>query len=465
MSSEVAVARWTAGELARLVGADLEGEGGVGFDAVTTDSRESRPGAAFFALDGTRVRGMQFAGVAFGSGCPVVVVPADWTGDVPEGRAAVRCADPLAALAGLAVAVRRTWKCPVLAVTGSNGKTTVKEMTAHVLGGDRSVLRSPGNLNTVVGLARTVADVAAPPDLAVLEVGASLPGEIARLAEMVRPTGACVTNVAPAHLEGFGSLRAVAREKLSLLRAVPPGGVRVIDGDDPGLAAEVADLEVLRCGLGEGNDLRALDLRPDDAGTSFRIEDGPEVRLPVPGPHHVRNALLALALGRAHGVPLARGAERLGSFAGVPGRMSPFEAGGVLVVDDAYNANPASMRAALDWFGGLRRPGRRALVLGDMLELGPGSPEFHREIGGRVLDTDPALVVLVGEEMRAGFEEASRRSPNDPRLRHVADSNEAARLLADWVVPGDAVLVKGSRGVRMERVVQALRERGDAHAV
>jgi len=274
-----------------------------------------------------------------------------------------------------------------------------------------------------------------------------------------------VTNVGPAHLEGFGSMRAVAREKLSLLRAVPSGGVRVIDGDDSLLAEEAADLEVLRCGLQEGNDLRATDLRPDDTGTDFRIEGGPAGRVPMPGPHHVRNALAALALARAHGVTLERGMERLRSFAGVPGRMSTFEAGGVLVVDDAYNANPASMRAALEWFGAMRRSGRRALVLGDMLELGAASPEFHREIGGLTLDTDPALVVLVGEEMRAGFEEASRRSPNDKRLRHVALSSEAARLLVDWVVEGDAVLVKGSRGVRMERVVQALRERGDAHAV
>jgi UDP-N-acetylmuramyl pentapeptide synthase len=260
-------------------------------------------------------------------------------------------------------------------------------------------------------------------------------------------------------------MRAVAREKLSLLRAVPPGGVRVIDGDDPVLAGEAADLEVLRFGLGEGNDLRAVDLRADDTGTDFTLEGGPSARVPMPGAHHVRNALAALALARAHDVPLERGVERLRSFAGVPGRMSAFEAGGVLVVDDAYNANPASMRAALEWFGALRRSGRRALVLGDMLELGPGSAEFHREIGGRTLDVEADLVVFVGEEMRAGFEEASRRSPTDFGLRHVADSSEAARLLADWVAEGDAVLVKGSRGIRMERVVQALRERGGGHAV
>jgi UDP-N-acetylmuramoyl-tripeptide--D-alanyl-D-alanine ligase len=462
---EVAVVRWTAGEVARLVGADVEGDDHSGFVAVTTDSREAREGMAFFALDGTQVRGVEYVPAAFGAGCSVVVVPHDWVGSVPAGRAALRHEDPLTALGRLAAAVRREWSCPVLAVTGSSGKTTVKEMVAHLLGRDRRVLRSPGNFNTVEGVARTLLDVETAPDVAVLEVGASMPGEIARLAEIVRPTGACVTNVGPAHLEGFGSIEAVAREKVSLLRAALPEGVRIIDGDDAVLSAEVAGLDVVRTGLGPGNDLRAVDIEAGPHGTRFRLEDGTKGELAVPGTHQVKNALFAIAFGRAYGVPHAEGLDRLRTFTGVPGRLATFEHSGVLVVDDAYNANPASVRAALDWFDGVGTPRRKAVVLGDMLELGPASDSYHREIGRRVAELAPALAVFVGKEMRAGFEEANRRSTHDYGFRHVADSVEAARLLVDWVGPGDAVLVKGSRGVRMERVVQALRDRGQPDAV
>jgi UDP-N-acetylmuramoyl-tripeptide--D-alanyl-D-alanine ligase len=441
------------------MGADVVGNDDSGFVAVTTDSREAREGVAFFALDGTRVRGVDYVPAAFGAGCSVVVVPRDWSGDVPAGRAALLHDDPLAALGRLAAAVRSTWTCPVLAVTGSSGKTTVKEMLAHVLDPGRRVLRSPGNFNTVEGLARTLLNVDEAPDAAVLEVGASRPGEIARLAEIVSPTGACVTNVGPAHLEGFGSVEAVAREKASLLAAVRTDGVRVIDGDDAVLAAETSGLDVVRAGLGPGNDLRAVEIEAGPRGARFRLENGPEGELRVPGTHQVKNALFAVALARPLGVEPAEALERLRTFTGVPGRLTTFEHAGVLVVDDAYNANPASMRAALDWFDAVETPGRKAVVLGDMLELGDESEQYHCEVGRHVAALAPQLAIFVGEEMRAGFEEANRRSTDDREFRHVADSSEAARLLADWVRSGDAALVKGSRGMRMERVVDALRGR------
>lgn len=465
MNAAAALARWTAGSLARLVGADLEGEAACAFGAVTTDSRESREGAAFFALEGTRVRGADFASAAFGSGCSVVVVPRDWTGEIPPGRAVLRHDDPLAVLARLAESVRGDWSCPVLAVTGSSGKTTVKEMTAHLLEPGRRLLRSPGNFNTVVGVARTILAVERAPDLAVLEVGASRPGEIAWLARIVRPTGACIVNVGPAHLEGFGTLEAIAREKVSLLRAVPPEGPRVIEGDDPVLAAAASDLAPLtRCGLGPGNELRAVDLEPHPRGTRFRIEGGPTGELAVPGLHQVRNALLALALARAHGVTLEEGLARLARFAGVPGRLTPFERDGVVFADDTYNANPASVRAALAWLAGVTAAGRKAVVLGDMLELGAASPAFHRDIGREVAKLRPELAVFVGTESRAGFEEAAESAGDPATVVHVGEAAEAARLLREWLRPGDVVLVKGSRGMRLERVVAALRgeEGGDA---
>ncbi|MGQ0722576.1 MAG: UDP-N-acetylmuramoyl-tripeptide--D-alanyl-D-alanine ligase [Candidatus Eiseniibacteriota bacterium] len=460
------MARWTAGRVARLVGAEIVGADDAGFDAVTTDSRESREGTAFFALDGTRVRGVQFVPAAFGTGCSVVVVPRDWAGDVPPGRAALKVADPREALAGLALQAREAWACPVIAVTGSSGKTTVKEMTAHVLEARGPVLRSPGNFNTVEGLARTLLEVEQPPEIAVLEVGASRPGEIARLARIVRPTAACVTNVGPAHLSGFGGVAQVAREKTDLLRAVSGEGLRVVDGDDEILRAAASGLEVLRVGFGAANDLRAVDVDAGSRGTRFRIAAGPTAELAVPGAHQVKNALVAVAFGRAHGVPLEEGVERLRTFTGVPGRLGVSDCRGVLVADDAYNANPASVSAALEWFARIETRGRRAVVLGDMLELGERSRDYHREIGAAVAVAAPALAVFVGPESKAGFEEAAGRAPR-METRWTADSGEAAAFVAGWAVPGDAVLIKGSRGMRMERVVQALGggAKGAGHAL
>jgi UDP-N-acetylmuramoyl-tripeptide--D-alanyl-D-alanine ligase len=466
---EVAVARRSAGWIAAELQAELVGEPGAEFDAVVTDSRTARERSAFFALDGSRVRGVDFVPAAFGSGCSVVVVPPDWSGEPPAGRAAVRVADPVEALARLAIAARNDWACPVLAITGSAGKTTAKEMTAHALAGRGEVLRSTGNLNTVVGLAPLFLSWPESPQVVVLEVGASRPGEIARLAGIVRPTAAAITNVAPAHLEGFGSVAQVAREKVELLRAVPAGGLCVIDGDDALLAALGRELagRVERVGLGEGNDLRATALAPrPGGGTAFRVTSRGathDAELAVPGAHQVRNALVALALAREGGAPLDEAIERLRGFSGVVGRLAVSVHGGVTVVDDTYNANPASVAAALDWFAG-HPAGRKAVALGDMLELGGDSARFHRELGARVAELAFDLAVFVGPESRAAFDEGSGH-PGARTMRHVADSAAAARAVARWAQPGDAVLVKGSRGMRMERVVEALARRGAADAV
>lgn len=453
---------WSVADVAERLGARVVGDAAARFVAATTDSRDSREGTAFFALDGAKHRGSEFVPDAFGSGCSVVVVPEDWSGDVPEGRAAILVPDPEEALLRLAARARDAWTGPVLAVTGSVGKTTVKEMTAHALHGKGRVLSSPGNFNTAVGLSRTLLCAEEAPDVAVLEAGASQPGEIARLAALVRPTAAAVTNVSAAHLEGFGTIDDVRREKLDLLRAVPADGRRVVDGDDARLVAAAGAIgPVMRVGFGAGNDLRAIDVRRDGAGTAFRVEGGGEGRLAAPGAHQVKNALIAVALAETAGVARDEALARLATFAPVAGRLSVRVANGVTILDDTYNANPTSMNAAIDWLAGLAAT-RRAVVLGDMLELGPQSRELHEALGRRVAELDPELAVFAGRESRAASEECSTALGD--RCRWTKSPEEAARLLRAWVRPGDAVLVKGSRGMRMEQVVDALTGTGGADA-
>lgn len=469
MSEEVGVARWIAGELASLVQGTLTGDAGAAAFAVTTDSRKVREGDVFFALDGARVRGRTFVPNAFGAGCSVVVVDSEWEGEVPSGRAAIRVASPLQSLGLLAKAVRASWTCPVIAITGSAGKTTVKEMVAHLLEATGPVFKSPGNFNTVEGLSRAILELETMPRVAVLEAGASAPGEVARLAEIAAPTSVAITKIGAAHLEGFGTLNDVAREKGDLARAVAKNRLVVLNGDDPFLVDLATELEcrVKLVGLGPGNACRVVqrEMLPD-GGTSFRLASGAQGTLQVLGEHQLTNALLALALAVEEGLPLEVGLERLATFTGVAGRLGVKRHAGVSVVDDTYNANPASMAAALQWFGEWPCTGRKAVALGDMLELGKDSAKYHAELGAWVVERNVDLAVFVGAESRAAHEEAVRRTRDKSKFRHAEDSDSAARILEHWVRPGDAVLVKGSRGVRMERVVRALiPEEGGAHAV
>jgi UDP-N-acetylmuramoyl-tripeptide--D-alanyl-D-alanine ligase len=465
---EVFVARWDAQELAVRTGSRVEGDADAPVYSVTTDSRKAREGDLFFALDGANVKGEEFVPQAFGAGCSVAVVRESWQGEIPPGRAVLRCADPLRALSLLAQSVRGEWAAPVIAITGSAGKTTVKEMTAHILESQGPVFKSPGNFNTVEGLSRAILELEEPPRIAVLEAGASRQGEIARLAEIARPDAAAITNIAAAHLEGFGTLADVAREKGDLLRAVEKNGLAVVNGDDAYLLdlSNRLSCRVMRVGTGPANEWRAVAIETKNgSGVHFRLASGIEGTLAIPGAHQVRNALVALALASDFGISLEAGLERLSTFTGVPGRLSLFENRGVMIADDTYNANPISMNAALRWFADRAVPGRKAVALGDMLELGADSARYHQELGRTVAEIAPDWAVFVGEESRAAFEEARERS-GDNRYRHVDNSDIAARLLEEWVRPGDAVLVKGSRGMKMERVVKALvPEEGPAHAV
>ena len=441
------------------------GARGLSFAGAAADSRAVEAEQLFFALPGERVDGFEFVAQAVASGAAGVVV-ARGRG-LPAGRAnaaVIAVDDPRRALGDLARAVRTAFRGKIVAVTGSNGKTTTKELVAAALRPLGQVLRTPGNFNTDVGLPLTILSATEAEAAWVLEMAMRAPGEIAYLAEIARPEIGIITNVAAAHLETLGSIEGVARAKGELFAGLGPQGTAIFPIDDPLIAAQAAPVareRHLTFGQQRG-DVRILDFVPAGAGGSvvrYSVRGTPVVvRLPLGGAHNARNGAAALAAATAAGVSPVEAARGLEAVTLPPHRSAPVTAGGRTILDDCYNANPASMNAALAALAAAAGEGRRFAILGDMLELGPGAEAGHRELGraagGSARLAGLAAVgqfapIVVGEARAAGL--AADRAV-------VATSPEAAAaVLASWTAVGDWILVKASRGLRLERAVEALR--------
>lgn len=434
----------------RLVGVDAR------FGQVSTDTRTLERGALFVALRGERHDGHRFVADAAARGAVGAMVSA--LSDAPLAQILVD--DTRAALGALAHAWRESFTIPVVAVTGSAGKTTVKELIAAILavgpsGRGRRVCVTEGNLNNDIGLPLTLMRLANEHEAAVVELGANHPGEIDRLARIALPTIGVITNAGAAHLEGFGSIEGVARAKGELLDHLPAEGCAVLNADDPHLGewrARTAARRVLTFGRARGADFTVIgEPALDETGARFtmRAPGGEiEIALPLLGPTNVVNALAAAAAAHAAGCGHDEIAAGLARAAAVRGRMHAVRGrAGALVIDDAYNANPASARAALDYLAA--RAGQRIFVLGDMLELGPEGPALHAEIGEYAKGRCDALVAIGPLARRAAdtFGAAAEA---------YAEAPDAARALGAKLAPDVTVLVKGSRAMGLERVVAAL---------
>jgi len=351
-----------------------------------------------------------------------------------------------------------TWGGEVIGVTGSNGKTTTKEMIHHALSARFATAKSPSNFNNDIGLPHSIFQIRSDDRFAVLEMGTSAPGEIARLAEIARPVVGVVTHIAETHLEGLGSLKGVAKAKAELLEELPPHGVAVLNADDPMTPwmRKWCGCDVLTFGRARQAQIRAEAIRPDDWGVRFRLSGGIACRLPVPGRHNVMNALAAVAVCTAVGLRAREAAERLADYRPPAMRLSPERLDGLTVINDAYNANLCSMQAALEVLGEMPVSGRRLMLCGDMLELGIKAGALHRRLGEIIAESGVDILVTLGDwAWRAG--EVARRA--DPRLEvYQADNHaEAADRLARLVRPGDVLLAKGSRGMHLEAVIEQVR--------
>ena len=440
-------------------GALVAGDLGIPVTGVSIDSRSLNVGEAFFAIRGHRLDGHGFLADAAARGAACMVVHA-LPDDVPANVPLVLVEDTTHALGRLAAWHRGRFAIPVVAVTGSNGKTTTKELAAGVLATRWNVLKPERSFNNQWGLPLTLLQLAPEHQAAMLEIGSNAPGEVAALAALAAPTVGIVTTVAAVHTEFLGSLDGVREEKAGLVRALTADGVAVLNADDPRVAGMARDTRarVVTYGRGGTAAVRAVGEPVDDErGLRFTLEAGgarQEVTLGLAGRHNVINALAAAAAGVALGIPLADVARGLAAVRPVAGRCVWRQAGAVSILDDTYNASPVSVRAALDTVGAHRRGRRVIVVLGDMLELGAITDDTHREVGRAVAALPADEFVGVGRAMQAAVEAAKEAGLTE--ARHLTTFEDTVAHLLKRLTAGDLVLVKGSRGMRMERVVDAL---------
>jgi UDP-N-acetylmuramoyl-tripeptide--D-alanyl-D-alanine ligase len=420
---------------------------------ISTDTRTLRAGDVFFALKGPRFDGHGFVPEAFARGACAAVVERAAGGAGLE----VVVGDAGAALEALAAAWRMTLRARVVGVTGSNGKTTTKEMIGHLLSKDRRVVRSQGSFNNSVGLPLTLFGAGPEDEVLVLEIGTNHPGEIARLGRIARPDAAVITSVGASHLEGLGTVEGVADEKASLLGFLRGGGLAVVH-DDPRILSRVSlpPEKVVTFGLSPGSDLHPEGLEPLPGGKGMRyFVRGVEFRLGLLGDWNVLNSLAASAIAMSCGVPLPECARRLADFKPPKMRMERLDVAGVTVINDAYNSNPESASRAVREFSRLESAGRKVAVIGDMLELGEASEEYHRRLGTILSGCAVDVVAGVGPRCRALLEEV-----DGGRQKLGFESVDDVRpRMDDLFRPGDLVLLKGSRGVGLERLIKWLGER------
>jgi UDP-N-acetylmuramoyl-tripeptide--D-alanyl-D-alanine ligase len=437
-------------------------------DTLCTDSRALVPGCLFLALRGEHFDGHDFVKQALACGAQAVVVDKRAAAALKDVQAPILVVDDtLKALGDWARWMRRRQHGAVAAITGSNGKTTTKEMLAAVLKQRGPVHKTAGNLNNLIGLPLTV--LRRPKDVwaSVLEMGMSVPGEIARLTQIAQPDVGLITCVAAAHLEGLGSIEAVAKAKTELFANLPEHSVAVLNADDAVLVAHslphLSRHKVVRFGTAPSHDVQLCDVKPDALGLSFalRFEGGAKwpVQLPVPGRHNALNAAGAAAAARALGLAPQQIVAGLADVV-LPGGRLRVLAGGPMsthLIDDSYNANPGSMQAALMTLVDLAASSRKLAAFGDMLELGPQTAQMHRALGLAAATSGVGIVFALGqqaEHIARGAREGGARA------YAFADFESLRHGVLEALQPQDWLLVKGSRGMRMERLVDSVLKGG-----
>lgn len=464
----------TLGEIAAILG----GRGARGRDIVlgySIDSRTLKAGDLFFAIRGPRHNGHEYVRLAFDRGAAGAVVEEEYEPRPGETGEWIRVPDTTGALQQLALAVRRRWGGRVIGVTGSVGKTTTKEMIAAVLGMRYRTLKSAGNLNNHYGVPLTLLRLRPEDDIAVVEMAMSGPGEIALLASLAEPQTGVVTNVAPAHLEFFESVEAIAAAKRELIEHLSPPGVAVLNGDDARVRgfARGFNGRSVTFGFAEDVDYRAAapGVAQQAGGatslTEFEVQSAKysgRFSIPLPGRHNVENALAAIAVAGLFDIPEPDLRSALSAFTPPSQRAETLHLpNGITVVNDVYNSNPRAMERMIETVATWPGAKRRLVVAGEMLELGPSAPEWHRSIGRELARWGVDWVVAVQGDARFFVEESVEAGLPPGQARFFSNAEEAGRFCCRIAEAGDVILVKGSRAVKLERVVEALRRSSAAN--
>ncbi|MCE9593906.1 MAG: UDP-N-acetylmuramoyl-tripeptide--D-alanyl-D-alanine ligase [Planctomycetes bacterium] len=428
----------------------------------STDTRTLQAKQLFVALSGENFDGNRFAVQAAQKGASMVLLrgnPGDALPDLFGDVAIAWHPDPRRALGDLAGAHRAKLRAQVIGITGSCGKTTTKNILTELLSGSVRTVSSPSSFNNEVGVPHTLLLADETTQALIVEMGTNGPGEIAQLARIARPTGGIITNIGPAHLQGLGTVEGVAREKSDLFAALPREGFAVLNLDSRHheLLRDATVARLITISVDGEGELNATDLHFDSGFTTFRVE-GYEIAMPLLGKHNVSNLLAALAACRGIGLELATVLPAIARLKGGRQRMERHVIGDLVVIDDSYNANPDSARAAVRVLAGLHGHARRVFVLGDMLELGDMAPELHHKLGEEVAQAGIDLFLAIGELAECAASGAMVAGMAPSRVLHFADVDEAERELPNLLVGGDVALIKGSRRMSLERLTRRLAE-------
>jgi UDP-N-acetylmuramoyl-tripeptide--D-alanyl-D-alanine ligase len=433
---------------------------------VSIDSRSVKKGNLFVAIPGDRFDGHDFVKEASGKGAQAAIVAQDWwsamVGQGMGNMVVISVPDTKKTLGDLASWYKAKFEIPTVAITGTNGKTTTKEMTAEVLSAKFKVVKSPQSFNNRIGVPLTLYRHNSNSGAVVVELGMSQPGEIATLAGMAKPDVGVITNIGPAHLESMLSLEEIAKAKFELSDNMASPKTLVLNADDPVLEKRIrerkSDERIVSFGIDKQADFRAdqIKLRPDGL-ISFRLNRGQTVNLLLLGRHNVYNALAALAVADLVKVEQTKAIERLERYTPSDLRMELVVIRDITVINDSYNANPVSMQRALETLKEMKASGRRVAVLADMLELGKKSVDFHRQVGSKAAELGIDLLLTVGQLARHIAQGAMQAGMDADCVRTFENSQQVSHYLLQNLRAGDVVLVKGSRKMKTEEIVATLK--------
>ena len=441
----------------------IQGNSELLINGISTDTRSIKQGEIFFALEGENYDGHKFVEQAIHNGAAGAVISSGKKSAYSFHNEFKKCAllevaDTLRALGDLAKFYRNSLPTSFIAVTGSNGKTTTKDMAYHVLRNFKSVSRSRKSFNNLIGVPLTIFETETAHDFCIVEMGTNAPGEIKRLSEIIFPDFTILTNISNAHLEGLENIEGVASAKSEFIENMAEDGTLITNADDD-WCNQIADRfngKVISFGFNQSADIKASNVKRNDSGFVFTVNDSLTVNLPVFGKHNICNALAVIAMCDTVGVGIEVICDKFMDFKLPPMRMEKQICGGIVVVNDGYNSNPSSISSALDEFSQWMTSGRKVLICGDMLELGNYAERLHKEVGAKVADANIDVLWTVGPLSRFVAEEAIANGMPRENILSCETSEEMCSFVASQLKKDDTVLIKGSRRMKLECVLRQI---------